>query len=233
VLGHRGASAHEPENTLKSYHRALTDGADGIEIDVRMTTDGVLVISHDDEVPLADGAPPARISRLSYSQIKDLRTASGEPVPTLRRVLLFQAETGSMINVELKSDVIAPAWMTKKAISEVATHGGDRIVFSSFSPFMVRTTARALPHISSALLLEPDQWLLAKVMPLSLCLARGVHPHRSLVTAAFVERARRLSAFVGCYTVNDPDEAGRLAALGVDVLISDDPARILKALRAT
>lgn len=229
VLGHRGARAHCPENTMVAFERALADGADGVELDVRMSADGALVIAHDDHITTQGG--PVALHRLSLAQIQALATKSGEPVPTLRQVLEFQARTGAYVNVELKGDVPAPAWMAGQAAHLIRQHGGQGIVMSSFDVRQVRLLAQALPHVPVALLIEQSQRLMSKFVPIALLGAVAVHPQASLLDAAFMARLRNKVAVINTWTVNSPAEARRLSALGVDAIITDDPKLILDALR--
>jgi len=230
VLGHRGARAHCPENTLVAFERALADGADGVELDVRMSADGALIIAHDDRIMTQDG--PAELHRLSSAQIQALRTKSGEPVVSLRQVLEFQARTGAYVNIELKGDVPAPSWMAQRAAHLIGQHGGQGIVLSSFDVRQVRALARALPHVPVALLFEQSQTVMSKLVPTALLGAVAVHPQASLLDAAFMATLRKKVPLINTWTVNSPAEALRLSALGVDAIITDDPKLILSVLHS-
>lgn len=230
ILGHRGARAHEPENTLSAFRRALRDGADGVELDVRTTSDGALVVAHDDEHHFPSLDRPRRISSLTLGQLRELEPSGTEPIPTLRDALHFQAETGCWMNVELKGSVPAPGYLAHEAAREIEIHGGDHLILSSFSPLIVWTLGRLLPHIPSALLLEKDQMWSGLLLPLRLLGASGAHPESAMINSALVQRLRTRGAFIGAWTVNDLSEAKRLSALGVDVLIGDDPGALLAAV---
>jgi glycerophosphoryl diester phosphodiesterase len=205
------------------------DGADGVELDVRATSDGKLVIAHDDELHLT-GAQPHRISQLTYGQLLELTPAGADPIPTLRDVLKFQAETGCWMNVELKGDVPAPGFLAHAAAREISIHGGDHLILSSFSPQIVWILARLLPGVPVAWLLDENQTWSKRFLPLGLLGARGVHPQAALLDEVFIRRIRQKNGFIGTWTVNDPAEGKRLAAWGVDVLIGDDPGALLRAL---
>jgi len=228
VLGHRGARAHCPENTMLAFERALADGADGVELDVRMSADSELFISHDDHIQTTQGAVSLR--SLSRAQVQALSTKSGEPVPTLREVLTFQAKTGCYMNVELKGDVPAPVWMAKRAASLIRQHGGYRIVLSSFEPRQVFFLARQLPDVPVALLFDATQQLMLRSLPMRWLGAHAAHPQATALDAALMSRLRERVGLINTWTVNTPQEAKRVAALGVDAIVTDDPKLILSAL---
>lgn len=231
VLAHRGARRDAPENTLLAFETALNQGADGVELDVRMSADGELIVHHDEEVRTAKGAHVA-LGKLSGSQIRALRTESGEPVPTLREVLLFGARTGALLNVELKADVRAPLFMAREAARQICVHGGDGVLLSSFSPAQVWLLSRCLPELPVALLLHEEQTVLPHLLPLALLGAVGVHAQLEMLSDELLVRARRAGALFNVWTVNKPSDAVRLAQQGVDALITDVPALVLPALSA-
>lgn len=231
ILGHRGVPRKAHENTLRSYEMALSDGADGIEIDVRMTSDGALRIAHDDVLSFADQSTPLSLCTLSSSQIDHLRLPSGDRVPSLTEVLRFQAQTGCLVNVEIKGDVPNPSWACARAAQEISIHGGHGIVLSSFSPLVVKQMTARLPHVPCALLFEASQTWMRRILPLGMLGAVGAHPEEACIDQNLVKRIKAHGAFVGAWTVNDPARATELAAMGVDILIGDDPKILLAALQ--
>jgi glycerophosphoryl diester phosphodiesterase len=227
VLGHRGARALCPENTMLAFQRALDDGADGVELDVRMSADCELFISHDDTLKTESGG--VSLKSLSAAQVHALRMQSGEPVPTLREVLHFQARTGAYLNVELKGDVPSPQWMARRAAAEIGQHGGQGIVLSSFNPRQVFLLAQLLPEVPAALLFEHKQRLLPRLLPLGILGASAAHPEACLIDSALMTRLRAKVPLINVWTVNEVAEARRLSELGVDGIITDNPRLILGA----
>lgn len=231
VLGHRGARAHAPDNTLLAFELAIEHGADGIEIDVRMTSDGALRIAHDEEIHFEGVKKPLKLGHLSTAQVDNLRLPGGHRVPTLRGILEFQSRTGCMVNVELKGAVANGAFMCEQAAREIRVHGGSGLVLSSFSPLIVQRLSKLLPEIPTALLFDKSQKLTQRVLPLRPLGAVGAHPEDGCVTPELVARLKKKGAFIGVWTVNDSARAHELAKLGVDVLISDDPGPIVRSFR--
>lgn len=229
VLGHRGARADAPENTMRAFELALTQGADGLEIDVRMSADGELFIAHDPALHVNGHQAPVPLAELTSAQISRLRLPSGEPIPRLGEVLELQKSTGTRLNVELKGDVQNPLWMAERTARWIRRHGGSGILFSSFHPWIVASLARLLPEIPTGLLIEEEQTIMSRWAPYRLLGAVAVHPQASLVTEERVAKWKRQGALINVWTVNKPSEAWRLADLGVDAIITDAPARILQS----
>jgi glycerophosphoryl diester phosphodiesterase len=229
LYGHRGASAHALENTMTAFARARADGADGIELDVRLTADGELVVFHDDDLDRLAGRPE-RIDRLAWSDLARIALRGGERVPRLEQVL---GETGSLqVNVEIKS----PGWRRlRDVVAAVASavarcRAADRVIVSSFDPAAVGLT-RLTTSLRTGLLFHARQrrplrraWLAPLLRP------DAMHPERVLVDAAAMDRWRAAGYQVNVWTVDGADEVRRLAALGVDGIISNDPAAAAAAL---
>jgi glycerophosphoryl diester phosphodiesterase len=230
VLGHRGA-AGAPENTLAAFARAAGQGADGIELDVRLCGSGEVVVMHDPDLArVTGGADRRRIDALTRNELTRVSLA-GERVPTLAEVLGWARREGLMVNVEMKRDQPHRFRLPKAVARLLRKHAGSGdILVSSFDPFMLLALRARLLGVTTALLfgerhLHLRPWTLA-------ALARfpAVNPKHTLVSKALVDRAHSRRQAVSSWTVNDPDEARRLASAGVDALITDEPAKILAAL---
>lgn len=230
ILGHRGARAKVRENTLDAFYLAMADGADGVELDVRMTSDGVLVIHHDPELVTPNGMR-VKLGELSFAQVQNLSSAEGWQLPTLDDVLKFQDATGALLNVELKGDVAAPTWMTDRALQKLA--GRSNVLISSFDWFMVGRAARSSAALPTALLIDTSRECLARWAPLRALGAVAAHPHHSLLQATTTIALRARGAFaLSAWTVNDGERAVELARLGVDSIITDCPDKILSAFES-
>lgn len=229
IYGHRGASAHALENTMTAFARARADGADGIELDVRLTADGVLVVFHDDDLVRLAGRPE-RIDALGWAELGRVALRGEERAPTLEQVL---GETGPLlVNVEIKP----PGWRRTRAIVAAVDacvarcRAADRVLVSSFDPAVVGLT-RATTRLRCGLLFHAGQrrplrraWLAPLLRP------HALHPERVLVDRASMAGWRAAGYQVNVWTVDGADEVARLARLGVDALISNDPAAAAAAL---
>ena len=225
IIGHRGAAADAPENTLAAFALALEQGADGIELDVQLCADGVPVIMHDDTVDrTCDGA--GRVGDLTLAELQLLTIDGEHPIPTLDDLFAtFGRRT--LYNVELKALGLDDGGLSAAVARIIAAHGvGEQVLISSFSPFTVRAAQRAMPAgVPVALLRERRVTRLAH----ALLRAAADHPYYPLVDEALMAWARRRGLRVNVWTVDDPTEARRLIRLGVHGIITNRPGEIIHA----
>jgi glycerophosphoryl diester phosphodiesterase len=225
VLGHRGASAAAPENTLAAFARAREMGADGVELDVRRTADDVLVVHHDAE---AEGVGVIRTATFS-----DLRAARPD-LPTFDEAL--EACRGLLVNAEVKCLPWEPdpdpdgfvVHATIDAIARTAT----KAVLSSFDLNAVDRAHGYAPTLPTGWLTHGQEVDAA---------AKIAADHGHVWLNPDVRAARRGGADgiavahaaglqVSVWTVDDLDDARALAAEGADILITNTPDRLIAAL---
>jgi glycerophosphoryl diester phosphodiesterase len=237
VLGHRGASADAPENTLAAFRLALEQGADGVELDVWRCASGEIVVFHDDDGRRIAGssariteAPWSELSRLDVGRWRGERFA-GERIPLLEEVLA--ALPSAIVNVELKSSGLGDprlAWSVAGILRRAAA--GDRVIVSSFDPTLVGAFRACAPTVPTGLLFEREQaWPLRSALLARLLLPAALHPERVLVDA---ETARQWTArgyALNVWTVDAEDEIERLTRLGATALITNAPGRCRETLR--
>jgi glycerophosphoryl diester phosphodiesterase len=217
---------------MAAFARAVELGADGIELDVHLSADGVPVVIHDFTVDATtDGSGP--VSSLPLTQLKELDAGSsfdpafaGEPIPTLAEVLETFGHR-MFLNVELKTVSLGDNGLERTVVAELERHGldrDDRTLLSSFNPFSLRRAGRLAPHVRLGLLYAPNLALplrRAWLAPLAPHQAR--HPEHTMVDARYVAWARRCGYQVNTWTVDDPGEMRRLVDLGVDGIITNVP----------
>ncbi len=235
VFGHRGASASAPENTLPAFQAALDQGADGVELDVQLTADGVPVVIHDDTVDrTTDGRGP--VAARTLEELKRLDAGArfgaafaGTRVPTLGEV--FELARGRLlVNVELKTDDVRDHGLEQRVVETIGHHGmRDQVVLSSFNPVSLWRLRRLEPSLPRGMLYAPDQprylrerWLAPLVRP------DAMHPGRTLATRAHVESLRADGFRVNVWTVDERSEVSRLVDLGVDGIITNRPSDVVK-----
>jgi glycerophosphoryl diester phosphodiesterase len=214
LVAHRGMPRRHRENTLPGFLAAMACGADGWELDVHATRDGVVVVHHDAELPPQAGALAGR--RLADMDWDELRRATvgaaGETIPTLDDVL--DAANGITVYVEVKAPGIedfVQACLSRHTVAPCAVHSFDHRVALSMH--------RRVPALPVGIL--TDSYLIDPAHALRSAGARDYWPHRSLVDQALVDAIHAVSGRVIVWTVNDPRDARRLAALGVDGLCTD------------
>ena len=229
ILGHRGAPRRARENTLEAFAAAREEGADGVELDVHRTLDGVLVVHHDAEI---EG-----FGVLAAHEFAAIQTAFPW-MPTLGAVL--DGCDGMLANIEIKNSPrdadFDPEERAAVAVVELLASRGraDDVIVSSFH----------LPSIDRVHILNPSIptgfLFVMRPSPLdALAAAIGgghgaIHPFFGVLAdqgaVSVVEAAHAAGVAVNTWTVNDLDEVTRLAAAGVDAIITDIPAVARTAL---
>ncbi len=233
IFAHRGACRAAPENTLAAFRAALDVGADGVELDVHLSSDGVPVVIHNAKVDATtDGT--GWVSDLTLAQLKQLDAGShfdvrfaGERIPTLEEVLVGVGGR-LLVNIELK-DQDNRAEHLESSVVEVVQRVGmpARVWFSSFKPHALMQARQHAPDIPCALLYGPLGWAGRLLLPLTP--HEALHPHLSMVSEASVRRAHERGLRVAAWTVDRMDLARTFADWGVDVLITNEP-ETLRAL---
>jgi len=233
VIGHRGASAREPENSVPAFQRAARDGADGVELDVLCCKTGELVVFHDDDLQRL-AHRPERIDALPFAAVREVTLSGGVGIPTLEEA--FEAcGSALLVNVELKTtgvfDPAIPALVDR--VSEVLDRTGTarRVLVSSFSPAAVRRWQRRRPDVQAALLWEKEAPLpLRRAWALPLLRPFAAHPDQRLLDRAAVAGLRARGYAVNTWTVDDPARLRQLRDWGIDGLITNDPGAARAAL---
>jgi len=225
VQAHRGSpdeAAGVHENTLKAFRRSRRLGADGVELDVRLTRDGALAVHHDPAIP--NRGP---IVELAAGELP-------ESVPLLADAL--EVCTGLVVNIEIKDLPGEPGYdpserlATSVADMVVARGRVASVVVSSFWPEALDAVHRACPEIATGLLVA-DWFDPAECVPVALSRScTSLHPHVALVDEALVAKAHDSGLSVAAWTVNDRLEVSELASIGVDTVITDDVVLALSAL---
>jgi len=236
VLGHRGASADAPENTLAAFRLALAQGADGVELDVWRCATGEVVVAHDEDARRVGGAdlriPDAPLAALRALDVGAWRgdRFRGERIPLLAEVL--EALPGAIVNVELKSRGRDPR-LAEAAARAIAAAGAERrVVVSSFDWRLLVAFRLAAPRVPVGLLFDGTRaWRVRLALGTRLLRPSAVHPERTLVTEARARRWGERRLAVNVWTVDDPGEARRLAALGASAVITNVPGVIARAVR--
>ncbi len=211
-IGHRGAAGLEPENTLRSFRRAATEGADAIELDLRLTRDGHLVVLHDADVDRTTGGS-GPVADMTLDEIKHLDAGLGERIPAFEEVL----ETIHLpIHAELKAVEAAEPLAALIRNRRLA----GRVTPISFAPEALRRVKLSLPDLPVGLILSGGSPGLTEARSVGASL---VSPQAAYLDAAMVEGYRRAGLRVTTWTVNESEEMRRVLRLGVDGIVTDRP----------
>lgn len=241
VVAHRGSSALAPENTLAAFRRAIEDGADAIELDVRLTRDEEVIVFHDSTLRrTTDGR--GRVEEQTLSKLRELtagrwygRQFAVEQIPTLAEVFQLVRESVG-INIELKSDVRSRrrSLLVERCCDVIRTHRGESVtLLTSFHHQSVLEAREHLPHLTCGFLFHPLQHLTATRLKnvrnagIEYIVLGGPSMRKNAV-----ERAHGLGLHVGEFTINTPGRLRRAVRYRADAIFTDSPARMLQLLSA-
>lgn len=245
VCGHRGASGHAPENTLAAFRKAKELGATWIEFDVQLSADGIPIILHDDTLARTTNLrQKLRPTELTLDQLKDLDAGSwfspefaGEKIPTLEEVL---AEFGGNLglNIEIKSTpgFEADNGIEQKIAGLVRQYKlEDTALISSFDWSRLASLHRYDPGLRLAFLFEvrPDRYPpdFDPIVTAKSFNAVALHPPFRIINKALVERTHASGMDINTWTVNEIPDMERMAALGLGIIITNYPDRLVKVLK--
>lgn len=227
-IAHRGASAYAPENTLAAIARAAELGADMVELDVRVSADGVPVLLHDADLARTTNGS-GKVSERRLGELKALDAGNGEQIPTLEEAVLSCVEHELGLYLELKS-----GQNTSTIVDVIRRCGVQReTIVGSFRPDWLADVRALAPEITTAVLFRS-----LYIDPIALARAVGaqyVHPawesqapepHR-LLTGEWIARVRAVGLGIICWHEERPAEIAALRRLGVDGICSDTPERLL------
>jgi glycerophosphoryl diester phosphodiesterase len=220
-IGHRGAAGYAPENTLRSFGKAVELGCDMTELDVHLCGSGELVVIHDESVDrTTDGS--GEVANLTLSELKQLNAGKGERIPTLEEVLKL-LKGRIMLNIELKG------LGTAEPVYNLIQSNGwrrDNLLITSFNWEMLREYRAR----------DPD----ARLGPLTYdnikeagsfaeaINAYSINPYHGYIDTGYVEEAHSKGFNVYPWTVNEPKDIRYVIELGVDGVISDYPDRVTR-----
>ncbi len=219
LIAHRGASADAPENTITAFALAVEQAADGIELDVQLSADGVPVVMHDKTVERTTDGRGA-LANLTLEQLQVLDAGDGRPVPTLDQVFEIFGPT-LLYNIELKSDLWPNKHLAAAVAERIEGHQlEDRTLVSSFNLIAVRQARQFLSPRTPTAMIRMNGF---SAVFHSFVSSTADHPHYSLVNERYMAWAARQKLRVNVWTVDDPVEAQRLAGLGVQGIITNKP----------
>ena len=237
VIAHRGASHYAPENTIAAFELALRQGADAVELDVWLTKDEQVVVTHDTKLDRTTGFHGA-IGSLCLDQIKTLDAGShfspkfrDEKIPTLSEV--FEAlNKDIVINIELKHLTSFSRALPETAARIVQKHGyQEQVIFSSFNPVAIYQVRHYLPGIPTALLAPRgfagtfSRSILAEMFHY-----QALHIYYADITPELVHRLHAGGRRLHVYTLNTDLDITHGLDLNVDGIITDDPLLAMRSI---
>ena len=213
-IGHRGARAYEPENTLRSFKKALEIGVDAVELDVRKTKDNQLVVIHDADVKrTTDGK--GLVSELTLKEIKEFSAEKGEKIPTLKDALDFLDKKAKTI-IELKEEGVE-----EEVLSLVREKGLQKsVIIVSFIEAALRKVRELDKEVETGLLYAKHKNPIKAALDLK---ASYLLPLYRFTHTANVQKAHENGLKVIVWTINTPEEVAEYVKKGGDGIASDKP----------
>ncbi|HKG47015.1 MAG TPA: glycerophosphodiester phosphodiesterase family protein [Pyrinomonadaceae bacterium] len=245
IIGHRGASAVAPENTMAAFREALAVGADGIEFDVRLTRDGVPIIIHDSTLRRTGGLPHP-IAELTWTEISRVDVGSwfagsfaNETVPSLAELFTLFQSNNSTLYLEMKCDSPSEQRpLVEACVRSIHEHSlKERVIVECFQLPALKILKEIDPEIKTVALVEPsftnpsvlfDQRIINQAIDIG---AAALALHHRLAREGLVRKAKAAGLHVAVWTVDDPTWIERARIIGIDALITNDPAAMLRARR--
>ena len=249
ILGHRGASAVAPENTLAAFARAISDGADGIEFDVRLSCDSAAVVIHDANLKRT-GLVDRLISDLTVAELTQIDVGSwfadcnqnpnesfpGEKLPTLLQVFELFSSNNGLLYIEMKCDQDEGSALAAEVVRLTREFQmAERVVVESFDHAAIAAVKKIDSGIRTAALFEPKLTrpisTVRRLKMVDTALGVGADEialHHTLAGVRVVEKARQAGLDVVVWTVDDPTWITRARALDIKALIANDPASLLR-----
>ncbi|HFE67270.1 MAG TPA: glycerophosphodiester phosphodiesterase [Chloroflexi bacterium] len=226
IIGHRGASADAPENTLAAFALAQAQGADGVELDVQLSADGRAVIIHDTTVDRTTNGS-GKVSDMTLAELQSLDAGMGQTIPTLDELFEMMGP-GILYNVELKPFAVDAAGLATAVADRIQAHNLEsQVLVSSFNPLMVR---QARQHLTPQTMVAHIWYMKQFKYKYLLAKAEAHHPKHTLVDEAYMAWARKHGWRVHTWAADDPVEAQRLIDLGVNGLITNKPQFLRESL---
>ncbi|HEY8560305.1 MAG TPA: glycerophosphodiester phosphodiesterase family protein [Pyrinomonadaceae bacterium] len=247
IIAHRGASALAPENTFAAFRRAIADGAEGVEFDVRLSKDGEVMVYHDATLGrLANRKIP--VASLTAEELEKTDVGSwftrrrpgsagedfsGEKIPTLAALMDFLRDFSGLIYIELKCRP-AETERLSKAVGELIFDSPllPQIIVKSFALESIPQIRRVCPQVRTAALFAPKIMTILRKEKRLIEVAEEfgaemISVHFSLATRNLMDKAEKRNLPVTIWTANNPRWISRALDLGLFAVITNDPARLL------
>lgn len=236
IFAHRGFSGKYPENTMLAFKEAVGLGVDGIELDVHLTKDNVLVIIHDEDIKrTCDGEGLVR--DFTYEQLKKFDASATfrgvygfNGIPTLEEYFELVKDTDIITNIELKTGIFEYPTIEQRTIDMIRRYGLEKkIILSSFNHYTVLRCEEIAPEIKRGFLSE--SWLIDYGKYTAANRVQCCHPIHCFLSEQTVKEMHDVGCEINTWTVNEYEDIKRLADLGVDALIGNYPDRMIELLR--
>ncbi|MEM3437355.1 MAG: glycerophosphodiester phosphodiesterase family protein [Nitrososphaerales archaeon] len=215
IIAHRGASAYEPENTLRAIRRALELNAKMIEVDVRLSKDEQIVVIHDESVDRTTNGK-GLVKNLMLEELKKLDAGKGERIPTLQEVIDVVKKKAILI-IEIKVPNI------ENSIIKIIENEGieKEVIVTSFNHHILKKIKNLNPIIKTGVIFKCYP---IKSVDLALnANANSLFPEHTYLSKEMVEEAHSNNLKIYPWTVDNPNRANELIEMGVDGIVTNKP----------
>jgi glycerophosphoryl diester phosphodiesterase len=225
VLGHRGCAGIEPENTMRAFKRAMNLGVDFIELDVRMCRDNKLVVIHDDKVDRTTNGNGS-VRDLTFKEIRKLDADKGEKIPSLEETIDLLKKGKQRIAIEIKEPD------TLNGILNIVMEEGlsSKVIIVSFWHNVLKRIKEIEPELKTGAIFvgrPVDTVSLAKAAQSELICLKY-----KFIDEEVVMECHKNDIEVNAWTVNEIEDIEQMKGLGVDIISSDHPERVLEKLKS-
>ena len=242
IIGHRGTSALAPENTLAAFRLSQQQGADGIEFDVQLTSDGVPVVIHDFDLRRT-GSLSKLVSEVTLKEIRNVDVGSwfnhnqfsGEKVPTLDEVFDLFDGTDAVLYLEMKSETNRREQLAKRCCELISESPlKPQVIVECFDHDAIKLVTSIDPEIKTAALFEPNLSTLplsilgSKIINRALAVsADQIALHHKLARPAVIQKAHHEGLDVAVWTVDDPKWIEIARRNKISALITNNPGALI------
>ena len=234
IIAHRGASGYAPENTIVAFQTALDQGVDGIELDVRLTKDHVLVVCHDANIRrTSDGK--GRVQDMTLEELKSYDFGSwfdpefaGEKIPTLEEALRFLQDEDILLNIEIKNGPRLDEGIEEEVVRLVKKYDfRDNVLITAFNHLSLLEVHKLDPELKIAFILHTNLIDPFHYIEHSGIKPYTIHPNYQYITQEMVDEAHRRGIKVLAATVDDKAFGDRFKEMGIDYLLTNKTRRFL------
>ncbi|WP_287825542.1 glycerophosphodiester phosphodiesterase [Clostridium sp.] len=236
-IAHRGFSGKYPENTMIAFKKAVGAGCDGIENDLHVTKDGVVVICHDETIDRTTTGK-GYIKDYTFNELQKFdagvkfgKEFQGERIPDLDEFLEYVKDKNILINLELKNNIIDYIGLEEKVIDKIYEYKlRKNVILSSFNHYSMVRVKRYDGHIKTGLLCSEILYKPYKYV--KLVGADALHPDfRSIISKKIVNSMHERKIMINAYTVNKDEDMKRMIELNIDGIITDYPDKLNEILQ--
>jgi glycerophosphoryl diester phosphodiesterase len=229
IVGHRGSSAIAPENTITSFRQSILDGADGVELDVHLTSDGEAVVIHDGTLARTTNGS-GRVEKKTLAELKQLDAGSwfgrkfkGEQIPTLKEALhILKGKLGVDIELKSTSRMIDIVHRTCDVVKELDLMG--EVLLTSFEYRFLEQVKQIEDMIPIGLLYEPSWHVKSGIVIARKIGAQFLILHSRNISTRIISEAHDSNILIGEYPVDTKVRFERSRKNGTDILFSNQPA---------